>query len=488
MVKPSSHCPHLGLKQNRAIRFASPTSEHRCYVTGEAQDIPVDQASYCLCPEHVNCPLYMGLSMSSTPSGLSADHADKPGGVRRWLALLSMRDKLIYGALLSMMLFILGIYIVLAVQLLLDTNPANNEVEAYPASASPTATPSIPATDTVPTLSPAAVVPPVENETVVPTAEPTLPPEQEATAAQPPESTPTLAAESATTQAEVLLYFAEPTGTLLVPAARQVSVASDAPEQLATAALSELIAGPLPGSGLNGAVASNVGLREEPVLSPTGILTINLDRSPGDDMALKAIALTLTELQAVESVQIQVDGQDVGLAGDNERIGRLPYNIHNPAGLPESFGSRETSFLSLYFPSSNVQGHYTRISRLVPRTTSPARKTVEELLAGPGPFGNLLTSPIPADTQLNDIRFDDNDDQFLIVDLSQPFADAINREAALDTLLLSLTDLRNAEQEPIEKVQVLIDGRELSEAWGSEFAQPFFTRPALNAESGGNGQ
>lgn len=39
MVEPSGHCPYLGLKQNQAIRFASPTPEHRCYAAGQAQEI-----------------------------------------------------------------------------------------------------------------------------------------------------------------------------------------------------------------------------------------------------------------------------------------------------------------------------------------------------------------------------------------------------------------------------------------------------------------
>lgn len=55
-----SHCPYLGLRQNRAIRFATPTPEHRCYVNGEAQEIPVDQRTYCLSINYLSCPLYTG--------------------------------------------------------------------------------------------------------------------------------------------------------------------------------------------------------------------------------------------------------------------------------------------------------------------------------------------------------------------------------------------------------------------------------------------
>lgn len=60
MSEGAPHCPFIGLKQNRAIRFSTPTAEHRCYINGEATEVPVDQASYCLSPFHTQCPLYMG--------------------------------------------------------------------------------------------------------------------------------------------------------------------------------------------------------------------------------------------------------------------------------------------------------------------------------------------------------------------------------------------------------------------------------------------
>ncbi|HZG67176.1 MAG TPA: hypothetical protein VEZ12_10560, partial [Herpetosiphonaceae bacterium] len=55
-----AHCPFLGLRQNRAIRFAAPTPEHRCFRNGMPDEIPVDQRGYCLSPQHRTCPLYTG--------------------------------------------------------------------------------------------------------------------------------------------------------------------------------------------------------------------------------------------------------------------------------------------------------------------------------------------------------------------------------------------------------------------------------------------
>ncbi len=98
MTEPNSHCPYLGLKQNRAIRFAAPTPEHRCFVSGEPLEIPVDQASYCLAQGHVHCPLYMGLTVPTTndaptPFGGIATAGGAlvapTGGMRGWLGTLS---------------------------------------------------------------------------------------------------------------------------------------------------------------------------------------------------------------------------------------------------------------------------------------------------------------------------------------------------------------------------------------------------------------
>ncbi|MCX7860633.1 MAG: hypothetical protein N2385_11115, partial [Chloroflexus sp.] len=114
MVEPSGHCPYLGLKQNQAIRFASPTPEHRCYAAGQAQEIPQIepdyQSRYCLSDSHVRCPLYMGMPLptTSTPLAATAQASASPavltpvsaspvGGLRAWLADLSPRDRFIYS-------------------------------------------------------------------------------------------------------------------------------------------------------------------------------------------------------------------------------------------------------------------------------------------------------------------------------------------------------------------------------------------------------
>ncbi len=183
MVEPSGHCPHLGLKQNRAIRFASPTPEHRCYVTGDAQDIPVDQASYCLSPGHVHCPLYMGLPPPSTAMPLPPIQAPAYSGLRGWLWGLSLRDRIIYAMLLALLLIIISIYITLGIQLLVASGDVSDGQSIPPGNDTITATLAI-ATDQ-PTLTPTATL------TRTPTPGATATRVQPPTPTRTPTSTPT---------------------------------------------------------------------------------------------------------------------------------------------------------------------------------------------------------------------------------------------------------------------------------------------------------
>jgi spore germination protein GerM len=475
MVKPSNHCPYLGLKQNRAIRFAAATPEHRCFVTGEAQEIPVEQERYCLCKEHVNCPLYMGLSMSSMPAAANlAPVASGQSGLRAWLAGLSRRDRVIYGVLMTVMLGVLSIYMVLAVQLLLSINIANGDnggalpppaATATAAAGGQEATPSTPsATPTPPASATSAVSP-----TITSSPAPTL------------TSTPPALTDAPIPRSEqwLHLYFAGPDDRLLIPVSRQspVDFNQATPEQAAEAALQALLDGPAPGSNLGRTVAASARLLD--VTHEPDKIMVTFANSPGDDRALRAIVLTLTELPGMSTlrVQVQVSGQASGEDSGTGTMRRFAFNIDNPRGLPETFGSRETSFLSLYFVSGD---YYARITRLVPRTQGVARATVEALLKGPGSYSDVLLQPVGFGTQLNNIWLDEDDRQQVVVDLTEEFAlntAPDSRQMALDALVLSLTDLGS-----IERVAVLIEGQKLSTYWGDAYDQPFFERPLINPE------
>jgi spore germination protein GerM len=416
------------------------------------------------------------MSSMPTPPRLPA-RPTRQRGVRDWLATLTLRDRLIYGTLLSVMLMIIGIYMVLAVQLLLSDDPpggSGEPLDAVAAEMTPTAAAvaaggaALPG-EPVPTVTATIAASPI----LVPTALPTVSPTPEHGA---PTATP-MPQPGATSQERVTLYFSDASNTLLVPVNRQITVA---PGQIITATLNELIAGPAPGSGLNGSLAANMQLLGVSRDNDANTLTVNLDREPSSITAIEGMVLTLTEMPDLSTarVRIQVQGNDLdSLNGQDVPTHRFAVNVDNPQNLPEDFGSRETSFLPLYF---RYNGDYVRITRLVPRTQSPAAATVRELIEGPGSYSHLLENPIPDDTQLRSIGFVDDAKTILRVDLSQAFADAADQDAALDVLVLSLTELRDSQGERIiQQVEVLVEGRSLSEYWGPAYNQRF-ARPALN--------
>ncbi len=553
MVDSPNHCPHLGLKQNRAIRFATATPEHRCYVSGEAQEIPVEQDDYCLSHNHVHCPLYMGLSIPSISERDFLQHATfSQDGVWSWFTALSLRDRIIYSVLIVVLLIIIGIYIATALQVLLGNDTATNQptyvastmtatnssepspIADKPSTATDTATPA--ATDTA---TPAATdtATPRKTSTATPTPlsgtatalvtmlratpsntaapfvaigtptasiqpttapmqpttapmQPTTAPMQPTTAPMQPTTAPiqptTAPMQPTTAPSEIVptpepevtmynmtLYFADATGTLLVPVNRQAEVVN---AQVVAAAMRELIAGPH--GSLQRLIPSNMQVKDIRLDQETQTLTVDLDRHPESTQSIRSIVMTLTEFPSVSSVQLQVNGENITFEGSTEPIGRPILNADNPRNLPTAYSSG-TRFLPLYFMNN---GRYVRITRLVPKTTEIARATVVELLSGPGAYSDIVQSPIPAGTELRDIRKQGS--TAVVVDLTEHFLNATNRQAALDAIILSLTELRDTTEQGeriFTHVAFLVEGQDIATFWGEHYRGPF-ERPSISTD------
>ena len=527
MTEPTGHCPYLGLKQNRAIRFASPTPEHRCFVSGEPLEIPVDQASYCLAQGHVHCPLYMGLTVPTTgdtpmPIGgivtASGALVAPTSGMRGWLGTLSPRDRTIYAIMISMLVIIVAIYLFVGLQTLFRPNGSiigaqptnasgtNTEQTSQPAATNPSvatnstsaadagqAATSAPPTPTdlptdVPSPTP-TVEPTRESAVLPPTSQPTLPPTAApatasvAATAVPPTAKPATTAPKPTSVPKptsapkpptaipaptaiptppvsasvkpLTLYFADATGSVLVPVRRNAGVENN---RTAEAAIRELIAGPR--NGLQRLVAADAGLLG--IRIDKGLATVNFDRDPSDggDRGLDSIVLTLTDLGTVSRVQIQINGTNLGGAR-----GRPVVNPSNPLNLAVDYSA--TEFLPLYFPS--VDGaHDVRIIRMVPKTKQVGEATVRALLDGPPPeYTNAVWRVIPANTELRGIKLNDG---VLLVDFTQPFADAPDVNAAMRTVIESLTSIKT-----VRGVQFLVEGQAFADG-------KIFGKPAINQE------
>lgn len=413
----------------------------------------------------------------------TADETREQGGVRAWLSGLSLRDRVIYGTLLSVMLIILSIYMVLAVQLLFydgsggiadasSGSPTPAAAGAGGALVEPTATPTAASATATPAPTLPTLVPSSTPERATPSASAPLAATQAVT--------PTATGAQGASSEPVTLYFADASNTLFVPQTRIARVPENPTAvEWAEAALRELVRGPLNGSNLNAVVPGNVQLLGVDRVGDTLVANLDTGGDTLSDEAIRAIALTLTGLPGLGSapVQVQVNGSNVGLGGSEDAVRRFAFNVHNPLGLDEAFSSRATSFLTLYYVN-DATGDYVRVTRLVPRTQSVARATVNELLDGPGSqYAGLLAQPIPQGTALIDVYFDtEAASGTLVVNLSAAFAQAPEREAALETLVLSLTNLST-----VERVDVRVDGQPLGDVWDADFAGPF-ERPPLNPE------
>ena len=246
MVEPTGHCPYLGLKQNQAIRFASPTPEHRCYAAGQAQEIPLVQAdyqsAYCLAPNHARCPLYTGSGLPSTSvptTGLRLVPAlATASGLRGWLAGLPLRDRLIYLLLLVLLGFILTIYAVAGVGLLwgdalpfqgggLGPQPSPSPVATIVTpSPTPTFTPTLTATLTA---TPSPTPTPTESSTPTSPLQPSFTPNPPTFTPRPIYYPPTFTPEPTNTPSELVPLPSETPGPSLEPTIPTPAVPSETP-------------------------------------------------------------------------------------------------------------------------------------------------------------------------------------------------------------------------------------------------------------------
>jgi spore germination protein GerM len=542
MTEPNGHCPYLGLKQNRAIRFASPTPEHRCFVSGEPLEIPVDQASYCLAQGHVHCPLYMGLTVPTTSDTLTpiggiatagGALVASSGGMRGWLGTLSPRDRAIYAIMISMLVIIVAIYLFVGFRTIsqrgdepifgtqptnairtdiaqvtqptaglpsVGTNPtgaagvgqtatsagpstiganATSAVGGGPTATSEPPTPTALPTDVpspTPTVEPTrepSILPPTSHPTLPPTAAPAtavvaataVPPTAKPAAtsapkptasSHPPTAIPAPTAPPASASIKPLtLYFADATGSLLVPVRRNAAVEDN---RTVEAAIHELIAGPH--NGLRRLVSADAKLRS--IRVDNGLATVNFDRDPraSDDRGLDSIVLALTDLGTIARVQFQINGANLGGAR-----GRPVVNPSNPLNLAVDYSA--TEFLPLYFPS--VDGaHDVRIISMVPKTKQVGEATVRALLDGPpAEYAAALQRIIPANTELRGIKINNG---VLQVDFTQPFADAPDLNGAMRTVIESLTTIKT-----VRGVQFLVEGQAFADG-------RIFGKPAINQE------
>ena len=424
------HCPFVGLKQNRSIRFASPTAEHRCYVTGDPQEIPVDQTLYCLSSNHVNCPLYTGEALPSMETLAPVAVAVPATGIRGWFQGLSQRDRQIYSGLVGLLAIIIIGYIVSAIFLFVQNDPvivtqATATATMEPASASATitgtATPDATITAIVAATQTYIARP---SESPAPTASATPSPRRTATPSRtavivvPPVSTTTLPFPSNTAAPTDTLpqpsNTAAPTDTLPQPS-NTAAPTDTVPQPSNTAAPTDTVPQPSNTAAPTDSVPqpSNTPL---PTITPETVV-------PTDEPIIPTVVPTLPSLPT-----------------------ELP--LPTPEARTEQPAARPVEQLTLYFsdPSGRV---LVPVTRRIQPSVYPRTATLEALIAGPnGELARLM----PPNTRILGVS---EQNGLLTVNFNQlpTYGDTSYTDAGLRSILLALT-----EDGQVVQVQLQVNG------------------------------
>ncbi|WXJ88442.1 Spore germination protein GerM [Moorella humiferrea] len=252
---------------------------------------------------------------------------------------------------------------------------------------------------------------------------------------------------------QVLVYYLTEDGTYLVP----VTITFTPTREVAKTAVEKLLAGPQV-DGLKGVMPEGVKLRDIYVLDDLNTVYVDLTKEllavqnkEQAEKAVKALVLTLTNIENVKYVNILVEGQAVTeLAG---------LKLNTPLARPETINSlikNGQEGVQVYF--SDAKANF-----LVPVTVPlPSgatagdlpRAAVLALLAGPPADSNLVRTVWPGTRLLNFSVADG----LATVDLSKEVTayggGSAAETALLNSLLFTLTQFPG-----INRVQLLIEGQ-----------------------------
>lgn len=522
--RPRRHCPHLGLKHTKAIRFSSPTDEHRCYIFGDPLAIDVDQRDFCLSEGYVQCPRFTGAEPPPAVAGSSGGKVrDKgparqrqprsssrgPSALTRFWQQLSPRDRILYLSLVIFLAVIMaayGVIIGVVIPSRSRVKPTAVVVVSTTAVAPPTAGESptavvVAVTDTPRPTEAATIRPATREATTAPTEQPTATAtrlivvpttvQAAATATREPTTTPVPPTDTeapATVTPVVVpptatftpapppptnppsdtwstLYFLGPNKAYYVPVTRR----SDPTVGVARRAIEEMIAGPRGGDLLR-TIPAGMGLND--IYIEGGTAYVDFDHSfeslgAGQIEAL-AVVLALTEFSTVQQVQFLVNGTPVGLpgSGDSGPVGHPGYvNYENPYGLDPI----DAVALVLYFATPGGQ-HLFPVVRLVPMTLGTAQAAINEMIQGTSAaYQGLAVSPLPSNLAVQNIY---REGDIVYVDFNGAFWGAANQDLAINALALAMTSLTADSPQGVVAVHITVDGAVVGT----------YYRPILNPE------
>ncbi|MDP2859321.1 MAG: GerMN domain-containing protein [Bacillota bacterium] len=151
------------------------------------------------------------------------------------------------------------------------------------------------------------------------------------------------------------------------------------------------------------------------------------------------------------------------------------------AALMRTLPAFDTTALTLYFADTPAVvtgvtgewGYVTPVKRLVAKTTQPALKAIEELIAGPRPEDSEVGSVIPKTSKVLGVWIKD---RVAFVNLNREFQEkhpggTLGGSVTAGSIVLTMTEFPS-----VDKVQILVEGKPWSDGH-FEFTEPW-PRPA----------
>lgn len=200
-----------------------------------------------------------------------------------------------------------------------------------------------------------------------------------------------------------------------------------------------------------------------------------------EERIVEAITRSLTEFKDVKSVNIWVNGTPLTqMPMDQTPVTSLGRNKGVNVELAEHAVPGQTTSVTVYFQGqlNDERSYFVPVTRLIPETDNVAKAVVEELIKGPKE-GTALFSSLLSTTKVLDVQ---QKEDTVVVNLSNDVLKYDGgKEAspdAMEALVLSLTENTGA-----NKVQVLVEGKPLTQAGSFDFSKPVVRPVQINSMS-----
>ncbi len=192
---------------------------------------------------------------------------------------------------------------------------------------------------------------------------------------------------------------------------------------------------------------------------------------------LQAVTWTLTQFEPVEKVQLRINGEkltEMPVAGTpvGDVLTRAQgINMDTTGALDIT----NTKAVTVYFLAGEESSYYyVPVTRRVSKDTDNIVGIVNELKKGPSPASNLLTDFVPEVALIDEPDVADGE---VILNFNEFVYGSFEDEKIISRHLLNTLVLSLTEQEGIDKVSIMVNGKaELVTEDGKKLAEPV-TRP-----------